>query len=141
MGVSVGTGIAENWRLHLGGGYSRKGFVLDAFGVDVTTEIAYLEFTALAGRSASLAESALLHLLAGPALAFRVACRSSGSNTFTFMGEDFGEDIDEDCDDTSKSMDLGLAAGARVEIGLSEKAGLSVGALYNPWAVEHGRQR
>jgi len=33
-------------------------------------------------------------------------------------------------------MDVGLAGGARVEIGLSEKMGLSLGALYNLGLVD-----
>ena len=124
IGASVEIPMSERWGLHLGAGYSQKGFGLDAFGASVTTEIDYLEITALAGVPFSISESASVHLLAGPALAFKVSCGVSAS----FLGED----IDEDCgDDGPKAMDLGLVGGARLEYGLSEKMGISVGALYN----------
>ena len=124
IGASVEVPMSERFGLHLGAGYSQKGFALDALGASVTTEIDYLEITALAGVAFSISESASVHLLAGPALAFKVSCGVSAS----FLGED----IDEDCgDDGPKAMDLGLVSGARLEYGLSEKMGISVGTLYN----------
>ena len=124
LGASIGIPMSERWGLHLGAGYSQKGFALDAFGASVTTEIDYLEITALAGVPFSISERASVHLLAGPALAFKLSCQVSA----TFLGEE----IDEDCgDDGPKAMDLGLVGGARLEFGLSEKMGISVGALYN----------
>ena len=121
LGASVGIPMSERWGLHLGAGYSQKGFGL---GGSVTTKIDYLEITALAGVPFSISEGASVHLLAGPALAFKVSCQVSA----TFLGEE----IDEDCgDDGPKAMDLGLVGGARLEFGLSEKMGISVGALYN----------
>ena len=110
--------------LHLGAGYSQKGFAASAFGADVTTEIDYLELTVLAGMPLSLGERSSVQLLAGPALAFKLSCGVSA----TFMGESLSGDCG---DDGPKSMDMGLAGGARLEIGLSETMGLSVGALYN----------
>ena len=124
VGVSVGISMSEGLGLHLGAGYSQKGFAASAFGADVTTEIDYLELTALAGMPLSLGERSSVHLLAGPALAFKLSCGASA----TFMGEGLSEDCG---DDGPKSMDLGLTGGARLEIGLSEKMGFSVGALYN----------
>ena len=124
IGASVGIPMSERWGLHLGAGYSQKGFGLDAFGASVTTEIDYLEVTALAGMPFSVSERASVHLLAGPALAFKVSCQVSA----TFLGEE----LDEDCgDDGPKAMDLGLVGGARLEFGVSDKMGVSVGALYN----------
>lgn len=124
LGVSAGIPMSERLELHLGAGYSQKGFSASAFGVDITTEIDYLELTALAGLPLSAGERASVHLLAGPALAFKLSCRGSAS----FMGEGLSEDCG---DDGPKSMDLGLAGGARLEIGLSERMGVSLGALYN----------
>ncbi|MCY4574853.1 MAG: porin family protein [Gemmatimonadetes bacterium] len=124
IGASVEVPMSERFGLHLGAGYSQKGFALDALGASVTTEIDYLEITALAGVPFSISESASVHLLAGPALAFKVSCGVSAS----FLGEE----IDEDCgDDGPKAMDLGLVSGVRLEYGLSEKMGISVGTLYN----------
>ena len=102
----------------------RRASATSAFGAEATTKIDYLEFTALGGMPFSVSDRAAVHLLAGPALAFKVSCGISAS----FMGEE----LSEDCGDPGlKSMDLGIAGGARLEIGLSEKMGLSVGALYN----------
>ena len=124
IGVSAGIPMSARLELHLGAGYSQKGFAVSAFGADAATEIDYLELSALAGMPFSVGERASLHLLAGPALAFKLSCGVSA----TFMGEELSEDCG---DDGPKSMDLGLAGGARLEIGLSEKMGISVGALYN----------
>ena len=124
IGVSAGIPMSEGLGLHLGAGYSQKGFSASGFGADITTEIDYLELTALAGMPLSLGERSSVHLLVGPALAFKLSCAASAS----FMGESGSEDCG---DDGPKSMDLGLAGGARLEMGLSGKMGVSLGALYN----------
>ena len=123
IGASLEMPLSERFGLHLGGAYSQKGFAINAFGAEASTEIDYLEFTALGGMPFSVSDRATLHLLAGPALALKVSCGVSAS----FMGEN----LSEDCEDGPKSMDLGLMSGARLEFGISEKMGLSVGALYN----------
>ncbi len=124
IGASAERPISERFGVHLGAGYSQKGFAVDVFGVATTTEVDYLELTALAGMPFPVSEQASLHLLAGPALAFKVSCGVSGD----YMGEEVGEDCGAD---GPKSMDFGLTGGARLEFGMSERMGLSVGALYN----------
>ena len=124
IGVSAGIPMSESLELHLGAGYSQKGFSASGFGAEIATEIDYLELTALAGMPVSVGERTSLHLLAGPAVAFKLSCEASAS----FMGESLSEDCG---DDGPKSIDMGLAGGARIEIGLSETMGLSLGALYN----------
>ncbi|MXW17902.1 MAG: PorT family protein [Gemmatimonadetes bacterium] len=124
IGMSAGIPMSERLGLHLGAAYSQKGLSANVFGADITTEINYLEFTALAGIPLSSGDRASVHLLAGPALAFKLSCQASAS----FMGESLSEDCG---DDGPKSMDLGLAGGARLEIGLSARLGVSLGALYN----------
>lgn len=124
IGVGVGIPMSERLGIHLGAGYSQKGFSASAFGASIATEIDYLEFTALAGLPLSVGERAAVHLLVGPALAFKLSCAASA----TFMGEDLSEDCG---DDGPKSVDMGLTGGARLEIGLSGKMGISLGALYN----------
>ena len=121
IGASAEVPMSDRFGLHVGAGYSQKGFT---FGGSLTTKIDYVEVTALAGVPFSISESASVHLLAGPALAFQVSCGVSGS----FLGDS----LDEDCgSDGPKALDLGLVGGARLEFGLSEKMGISVGALYN----------
>lgn len=124
IGASIGIPLLERLGLHLGAGYSQKGFALSVFGVETTTEVDYLEITALAGVPIPVGERASVHLLAGPALAFKLSCQLS----VTFMGDSGTEDCGED---GPNAMDLGLMGGARLVIGVSEKLGLSLDALYN----------
>ena len=124
IGASLEIPMSDRFGLHLGGAYSQKGFGIEGLGATAATEIDYLEFTALGGTPFSVSDRASLHLLAGPALAFKLSCGVSAS----YMGEDLSEDCG---DDGPKSMDLGLMGGARLEFGVSERMGLSVGALYN----------
>lgn len=124
IGVSAGIPVSEGLGLHLGAAYSQKGFGFSDFGAEATTGIDYLEFTALAGIPFAVGERASMHLLAGPALALKVSCGVSASFEGLTASEDCG-------DGGPKSMDLGLTAGGRLEIGLSGNTGLSFGALYN----------
>ena len=86
-------------------------------------EFDYLELTTLASKRFRAGDRVYVHLLAGPAPAFLMSCQ-------VIEGED-SEDCHDDLDDGPRKVDLGLAGGIRFEIGLSEKVGLSVGALYN----------
>lgn len=70
-----------------------------------------------------------MYLLAGPALAFKLSCQVS----VTFMGDSRSEDCGED---GPKAMDLGVTGGARLVIGVSEKLGISLDALYNLGLLE-----
>ena len=124
LGHPLGIPLLDRLGLHLGAGYSQKGFALSVLGVDATTEIDYLEITTLAGVPLPVGERASVHLLAGPALAFKLSCQVSA----TFMGDSGTEDCGEDGPNT---LDLGLMGGARLVIGVSEKLGLSLDALYN----------
>ena len=133
IGVSAGIPMSEGLGLHLGAGYSQKGFSASAFGADVTTEIDYLELTALAGLPLPLGERSSVHLLVGPALAFKLSCAVSAS----FMGESLSEDCG---DDGPKSMDLGLTGGARPRDRNVRKDGRCPGCAIQLWAYEYGRQ-
>ena len=121
IGLTAGIPVSESLNLELGASYSQKGFAT----AEGTLDLGYLDVTALASKPFPMSDRASVHLLAGPALAYKVSCQV----TVSFEAEEFSED----CDDEfimMRSMDLGLAGGVRFEIGLSEKAGLSVGAFY-----------
>ena len=125
IGLAVGIPVSEGLNLQLGADYSQKGFGLGAEGFgELTTEIDYLELTALVSKPFPVGDRASAYLLAGPALALKLSCQ--------FAGTVLGEEISMDCgdDDGPRGIDLGLAGGIRFEIGLSEKAGLSVSAHY-----------
>lgn len=124
LGASAEVSMTDRFGLHVGAAYSQKGFSVSVFGAEATSKIDYLELTALAGVPFPVAERVSVHLLAGPALAFKLSCKASAS----FMGESLNEDCGED---GPKAMDLGLTGGARFEIGVSEKMAVAVGALYN----------
>ncbi len=127
LGLTAGIPMSGRSEFHLGAGYSQKGFGI----LGVALEVDYLEFTTQFGAAFSLNESASVHLLTGPALAFKVSCSVSGS----FLGEE----ISEDCGEADvESIDLGLASGARLEIGVSDGIGIWVGSMYNLglWNIE-----
>ena len=127
-GVAVGIPLLEGWSVELGGSYSQKGYAVDVPQIgDGSAAIDYLEVTALASVAFPLGDRASVNLLAGPALAMQLSCQV----TLSFEGSEESEDCDpDDSDDGPKDSDLGLAGGLRFRIGLSEKMGVTVGALY-----------
>ena len=132
VGLAAAVPVSENWSLELGAGYSQKGrggsFVVSEYGFEGTLEfenlLDYLEVAAHASRSFPLADRARVNLLAGPTLAMQQSCRS----IFRFADEEMTEDCTDD--DARRKIDLGLSGGMRIKIGLSEKVGFTVGALY-----------
>lgn len=128
-GIAAEIPLSEGWNLELGGSYSQKGYALEdvPFG-SFSVAIDYLEITALAGKPFPVGDRATVKLLAGPALALQLSCQV----TATFEGMEEAIDCETDDDEGSpyRDTDLGLAAGARFRIAVSEKVGLTAGALY-----------
>ena len=127
-GLAVGIPLFGGWSVELGGSYSQKGYAVDVPPVgEGSVAIDYLEVAALASLAFPLDDRASVNLLAGPALAIQLACQVTQS----FEGSEDTEDCDpDDNDDGPKDSDLGLAGGVRFRIGLSEKVGVTAGALY-----------
>ncbi|MCE2398660.1 MAG: hypothetical protein J4F34_06450 [Gemmatimonadetes bacterium] len=65
-----------------------------------------------------------MSLLAGPALALELSCQT----TLSYGGSEETDDCETD--DGTRDTDLGLAGGVRLRMGLSERVGVTVGALY-----------
>lgn len=128
VGLAASVPVSEDWDLELGAGLSQKGFgqSLEGFDVEGTLELNYLEMTAHVGKSLPVADRASVKLLAGPALALRLSCRT----TTRTPEEEKTEDCPEDEDDQPRGTDMGLGGGVRLQIGLSEEVGLTVGAFY-----------
>lgn len=128
-GIAAEIPLSEGWNLELGGSYSQKGYALEdvPFG-SFSVAIDYLEITALAGKPFPVGDRATVKLLAGPALALQLSC----GVTATFEGMEEAIDCETEDDEGSpyRDTDLGLAAGARFRIAVSEKVGLTAGALY-----------
>ena len=131
LGASAEIPVAETWGIHVGGGYSQRGYGVSFASDEVSTKIDYFELSGLAGVPFSLNDRASLYLLAGPVLAFEVSCQLEGS----FLGTSVSEDCDGDGEFFEESdrsaLDLGLAGGARLEFSMSEKMAFSLGWLYN----------
>lgn len=134
-GIAAEIPLSEGWNLELGGSYSQKGYALEdvPFGsfseaIDYSVAIDYLDITALAGKPFPVGDRATVKLLAGPALGLQLSC----GVTATFEGMEEAIDCETEDDEGSpyRDTDLGLAAGARFRIAVSEKVGLTAGALY-----------
>ena len=91
----------------------------------------YLELSLLGtARVFGAGDGLALHLLAGPVVATRTSCQTDFK--VTFAGET--EDETEDCADDTSSGDFGVAGGGALEIGLSDRLGLSLSAIYS-WGL------
>ena len=118
IGFTAGVGytrpLTGSVALQIGGAYVQKGYKLnvDFFGetASATAKLDYLELTALAKPTFPLGAfmgegSSSFHLLAGPAVGISVSCSL----------EEEGET--EDCADDLTAFDLGLLAGAGIQLG------------------------
>ncbi len=128
-GLAVEITPIEGWNLELRGSYSQKGYGLEvppsgksSWGID------YLEVAALAGKPFPLGDRASVNLLVGPALASKLSCQAT---RFEEGSEETNDCVSEEgADGGPRDTDLGLAGGLRLRVGLSEKVGVTVGALY-----------
>ena len=133
LGIAAGLPISDKWGIQLGAGLSEKGYrgqhtcVLGEWGEFsclAETLIPYLEAMILADRRFELTARVSLHLLAGPFLAFqgnserKIVISDREEVRFLVEPREIG------------AFDFGVAGGARVEIGVYGKLGLSVGTLY-----------
>lgn len=154
VGLAATFPVSDRFGIQLGGAYSQKGgsfdfaeiirglsgmaiipedFMSEMEGVDIAAslEMDYIELTAMAEVRFPLSgERVSAHLLAGPALALRSSCqfRTSvrGPDTLSFDQSEGCDAIDLD----SRGFDFGLAGGAGLEMGLTDKMDARVGMLY-----------
>jgi hypothetical protein len=96
--------------LQVEGLYSQKGAKLVGTGIEIALKLDYLDFpTLLRVSSTRNAHGVSIHGFGGPSVGARVRARATG----TFEGDTGGSDISDDV----KSFDVGLVAGAGVDIG------------------------
>jgi hypothetical protein len=89
--------------------YSQQGAEIEEEGASGTIELDYVTVPVLLRVSSAPSAPASFHVFGGPSLGFRVRARSSGS----FEGETSSEDISDDVE----RFDLGMTAGAGVDLG------------------------
>ena len=132
LDIVAGFPISENWGIQLGAGLSEKGYHSEhtcwvwTWGESPCTAenwIPYFESTLLADRRFELTNRVLLHLLVGPFLGFQ---RDSEREIWILREGEFVGGLSREV----RAFDFGIAAGARLEIGVYGKLGLSVGTLY-----------
>jgi hypothetical protein len=89
--------------------YSQKGAKIEEDGATGTLKLDFLEVPVLARFSSPASNGASFHVFGGPSFGFRLRARSESE----FEGDSESEDISDDVE----RFDLGLVAGAGVEMG------------------------
>jgi hypothetical protein len=95
--------------LQVEGLYNQVGAVIDEGDVSGKVKLDYFTVPIMLRVSGTPAGQTSFHVFGGPSIGFRLRARSSG----TFEGETSNEDISDDVEGT----DVGLTAGAGVDIG------------------------
>ena len=122
-GIDVALPLASAVELRVGGAYAQKGSGAseEGFG-SLSLEMDYFQLSALARMGTPRDGGLSAGVLLGPWVAFNLSCDASASLD---LGE-FGSVSDSaSCGDEVKGTDFGIAAGAGVELAVSE--GLRVG--------------
>lgn len=151
IGLAATIPVSDRFELQLGGRYAQKGGRLDVLGLmemmgdmlggfeeappgtslNADFEMDYLELSVLARVRFPLSGDRVSgHLLAGPALGLQSSCEGivnvSGLDEPAF-------NVSSDCDDADfgfRKIDVGLAGGAGIDIGLTDSVDAHVGLLY-----------
>ena len=152
IGLAATLPVSDRFGLQLGGHYAEKGGRLDVLGVmammgdmfggfeemppgasfDADYEMNYVELSALARVGFPLSgERVSGHLLAGPALGLRSSCAA----VVRLSGLDEPPvNVSSDCDEAGldyfRTIDIGLAGGAGIDIGLTDSIDVHLGLLY-----------
>lgn len=112
--------------LQLSGNYSRKGSAR-SHGQKITTRLDYLEVAALLDVRIPLIWGPLaVHVSAGPAGGWMMTCEFMLRNA-----EGMIERTTTCAEDEFRSLDFGLAGGGSLEIGMTERLGVTAGFQYN----------
>ena len=137
-GVDIAFPLAGTVELRIGGAYSRKGTSYSAYSADFASEgfegiggsgsleADYVQLSALARIGTPRDGGMSVGLLVGPWAASLLSCDAS-------LNFDLGElgSVSAPCDDEMKSTDFGLAAGAGVEMTVSDGLRLGVDLIYS----------
>ena len=128
MGVSIMVPTVRDFGFRLAYMYRSEGGgkVVDFLGESINAEVdlifAEVDVLARAVLVGNVVRSTALYLLAGPWIGFQLSC----TQTVSAMGVS----ASEDCTDTT-STNTGAAFGIGGQIGVADRIGLSLDALYN----------
>lgn len=136
-GVDIAFPLASAVELRLGGAYARKGTTystdltaegLDGIGGSGSIEADWVQASALARIGTPRDGGMSIALLVGPWAASLLSCDA----TLDFdLGELGSVNESVPCDDTMKSIDYGVAAGAGLEMAVSDGLRLGVDLIYS----------
>lgn len=123
LGVDAAVPLAGSIELRVGGAYAQKGSGASADGLgSFSLETDYLQLSALARMGTPRDEGLSVGVLVGPWAAFNLSCNAAAN---VDLGEFGSVNESVSCGDDVKGTDFGIAAGAGVELAVSE--GLRVG--------------
>lgn len=135
-GLDIAFPLASTAELRIGGAYSQKGTTysavasegLDGIGGSGSIEADWVQMSALVRIGTPRDGGMSIGLLVGPWAASLLSCDAS-------LDFDFGElgSVNEtvSCDDTTTSIDYGVAAGAGLELAVSDGLRLGVDLIYS----------
>ena len=149
VGLAAAIPVTDQFGVRLGGRYVQKGGRLDVLGImmddmfggfgemppgtsmDADIEMNYVELSVLAGVRFPLSGDRVSgHLLAGPTLGLQSSCQMG----LHISGLDEpAVNVSSDCDEAgldSREIDVGLAGGAGIDIGLTDSIDVHLGLLY-----------
>ncbi len=136
-GLDIAFPLASAVELRIGGAYSQKGTGVSAdlasegfddIGGSGSIEADYVQLSALARIGTPRDGGTSIGLLLGPWAASLLSCDASLSFN---LGELGSVNQSASCDDATKSTDFGIAAGAGVEMAISDGLRLGVDVIYS----------
>ena len=136
VGLAATLPASEHLGIQLGVAYSQKGGRWSGLDGDmfVTSEIAldYFEFSLLAVPTFPLSswERSSVRFFVGPTLARRVDCDFDASGWLEAERVADAGSCDAGQDELEAAMDLGVALGGGIAVGVTERAGVNIDLLY-----------
>lgn len=136
-GVDIAFPLASTVELRMGGAYPQKGTGFsagsvsegfDGVGGSASLEVDWVQVSALARIGTPRDGGMSIGLLVGPWAASLLSCETSLNFN---LGELGSVNESASCDDVTKSMDFGIAAGAGVEMAVSDGLRLGVDLIYS----------
>ncbi len=128
VGVDAALPLAGAIELRVGGAYAQKGSGASEEGIgSFSLEMDYMQVSALARLGTPRGEGVSVGVLLGPWAAFNLSCNAAANVDFGEFGS-VNESVS--CGDDVKGTDIGIAAGAGLELAVSEGLRLGLDLVY-----------
>ena len=128
VGVDAAFPLAGAIELRVGGAYAQKGSGASEEGIgSFSIEMDYMQVSALARLGTPRGEGVSVGVLLGPWAAFNLSCNAASNLDFGELGSVAGS---VSCGDDVKGTDIGIAAGAGLELAVSEGLRLGLDLVY-----------